>query len=513
MEKSPLVSRRTLLKAVPAAAAVLAVPEGLLTRQRAAADAFTFPQPPVWSSPTRVLDRRLDVRFTENEIPNFGRTLTRTYNAMIPGPTLRLRGGDTLRLTQFNHLPPNEPFNGDHNTPHDFNTFNLHTHGLHVSPAGDADNIFREFDPADPDDNVAPHYVSTIDIPANHPAGTFWYHPHNHGSVSTQLAGGMAGVLIVEGDVDRVPEIAAAADVVVCINELKVRDGMVPVFDTDGAITSVPSTFTVNGTVNPVITMRPGEVQRWRLVAATGFTRLVVGVAGDGAAPDLFQIAQDGVTFPAPVAKTEIPLGMGNRADVLVRAAEPGLYALRSGDTQLMTVVVTGTPVYPPMALPRTLPPGKPFLDPRDVTDVDFVRRIEFNVATNAFPEDPDFPNAYRILGTHPTPPEDPDDLLHDPRYGRFDPDYVNHTLGLGRVERWIIGPTVNHPFHLHTNHFMVTHQNGVPLNPPVWQDTLSSAAESTILVRYEDFTGLAVLHCHNLKHEDLGMMQVIDYV
>jgi len=32
--------------------------------------------------------------------------------------------------------------------------------------------------------------------PTTHPAGTFWYHPHNHGSSAIQVGSGMAGVLL-----------------------------------------------------------------------------------------------------------------------------------------------------------------------------------------------------------------------------------------------------------------------------------------------------------------------------
>jgi FtsP/CotA-like multicopper oxidase with cupredoxin domain len=55
-----------------------------------------------------------------------------------------------------------------------------------------------------------------VDIPADHPSGTFWYHTHKHGSVTYQFLGGMAGFLIVKGGpgtLDTVPEVAAAKDV------------------------------------------------------------------------------------------------------------------------------------------------------------------------------------------------------------------------------------------------------------------------------------------------------------
>ncbi|MFG2844120.1 multicopper oxidase family protein [Kitasatospora sp. NPDC048296] len=475
-----------------------------------------------------MLEQTLDVRFTDLSVPGYGPVTTRTYNGAIPGPTLRLRGGDTLRLTQVNGLPPNQPYDGDHNRPHDPNSFNLHTHGLHVSPSGDADNVLRAFAPRTADEVDAgapePQYVTTIDIPADHPAGTYWYHPHLHGATAVQVVGGMAGVLIVEGDVDEVPEIKAAADLVVCVNELRLKDGKVPDFTSGNALAAVPATLTVNGEVNPTIALRPGEVQRWRLVAATAFTALGLRLAGDGKSLTFHQIAQDGVTFPAVVATDTVSLAMGNRADVLVRGGEPGTYELRADGVSkpLLTVEVAGEPVEPPMGLPTALPPGRPFLAEGDLTDPDADREVVFHVDQGVFGGS--FPSAYRVLGTRATPAADPDgDQTRDPAYGLFDPGYVNHTLPLDTVERWTVRtdetrPAFNHPFHLHTNHVLVTHRNGERLDPPVWQDTIGLAGgqpgdEVTFLVKYEDFTGRTVAHCHQLQHEDLGMMQTVEYV
>ncbi|WBP85277.1 multicopper oxidase family protein [Kitasatospora cathayae] len=529
------ISRRSMFKALPAAVLV-AASDGILSRQSAAAAPApaAFPQPAVRArrrvpgTPRAVLEQTLDVRFTDTVILGYGTATTRTYNGTIPGPTLRVRGGDTLRLTQVNGLPPNEPHSGGHNRPHNLNSFNLHTHGLHVSPSGDADNVHREFAPRTADEVDAgapePQYLTTVDIPADHPAGTHWYHPHLHGATAVQIVGGMAGVLIVEGDVDEVPEIAAAADLVVCVNELRLKDGKVPDFTSGNALTAVPATLTVNGAVNPTLTLRPGEVQRWRLVCATAFTALPLRLTDGEQNLTFHQIAQDGVTFPATVATDRLRLAMGNRADVLVRGGDPGRYELRADRVTepLMTVQVAGDPVDPPMDLPTTLPAGKPFLDADDIANPDADREVVFHVDPGVLAGP--FPNAFRVLGSNPTPAADPDgDLTRDPAYGLFDPGYVNHTLGLDTVERWTLrtdetNPAFSHPFHLHTNHVLVTHRNGEQLDPPVWQDTIDLAGGEpgdtvTFLVRYEDFTGSTVAHCHQLQHEDLGMMQTVEYV
>ncbi|MEV0452385.1 multicopper oxidase domain-containing protein [Streptomyces sp. NPDC050600] len=527
------ITRRSVLKAIPAVGLAV-VPGHILASRHAVAASAGFPQPvvsasravPWWAS--GVLEQTLDVRLTDVSVPGFGRVTTRTYNGAFPGPTLRLRAGHTLRLTHVNGLPPNPPHMSRANTPHRPNSFNVHTHGLHVRPSGDADNVLREFAPRTSDEVTAgaaePRYETTIHVPADHPAGTYWYHPHLHGSIAEQIAGGMAGVVIIEGDVDEVPEIRAAADVVVCVNELKVKDGKIPAFTSGGWVTGVPSTFTVNGAVNPTLQLRPGEVQRWRLVCATAFTALRLQVSGDSGSLPLHQIAQDGVTLAKPVVQDRIDLAMGNRADVLIRGGAPGRYELRADRVSgpLMTIEVAGEPVQPPMELPASLPPGRPFLDEKDISNPGADREVVFHADAGVFGGP--FPNAYRVLGTNPTPAADPHgDLTRDPAYGLFDAGFTNHTLRLGTIERWTVRtdetlPPHHHPFHLHTNPVLLTHRNGRRLDPPVWHDTIGLAGGKpgdsvTFLAKYEDFTGRTIAHCHQLQHEDLGMMQTVDYV
>ena len=83
------------------------------------------------------------------------------------------------------------------NHPHCYNSTNLHTHGLWINPAGNSDNILITVRP-----QVKFQYE--YNIPPDHPAGTFWYHPHLHGSTALQVGSGMAGALIIRGD--RTPE-------------------------------------------------------------------------------------------------------------------------------------------------------------------------------------------------------------------------------------------------------------------------------------------------------------------
>ena len=128
-----------------------------------------------------------------------------TENNSLVGPTIRIQPGASLKVLLNNKLDNDEcKKQDDHNTPHCFNNTNLHTHGLAVNPG-----YFKKPDPKDTgiaSDNVFINIKPNtsqpfqFEIPKNHPAGTFWYHPHLHGSTALQVSSGMAGTLIVEGN-------------------------------------------------------------------------------------------------------------------------------------------------------------------------------------------------------------------------------------------------------------------------------------------------------------------------
>ena len=74
--------------------------------------------------------------------------------------------------------------------PHSFNTTNLHTHGMHVSPVGNSDNVLL----AIPPQSTQPYEIK---VPATHTRGTYWYHAHTHGS--TRLGGSLNILLFQKG--------------------------------------------------------------------------------------------------------------------------------------------------------------------------------------------------------------------------------------------------------------------------------------------------------------------------
>jgi L-ascorbate oxidase len=133
-------------------------------------------------------------------------------------PTLVTKPGDTVRVKLHNRLPPVSTSydvgcaSTEHNTPHCFNGTNLHVHGLNVNPSGNGDNVLLSINPG-------VDFEYEYAIAPEHPAGTFWYHTHRHGSTALQVSSGMAGALLIKGD--RVPTPTENGDLDVLLNGVR----------------------------------------------------------------------------------------------------------------------------------------------------------------------------------------------------------------------------------------------------------------------------------------------------
>ena len=449
-------------------------------------------EPEVRRSADGELRTTLQVRYAYKDIGGY-RLHLRSYEGMIPGPTLRVRPGDVLRIRLINDLPPNpDPVPLDMMLPHHFNTTNFHFHGSHVSPAGISDNIFRSMEPGQ-------SYDIEIAIPRDHTRGTYWYHPHHHGSADVQITGGMAGALIVEGDFDDVPEIAGATEHVLLLNEVLFdHRGTIEVYDTVWP-EAVPRFLSVNGQREPAIRMRPGEVQRWRIVHTGHENNLLVALEKH----DLHAIAFDGIRKSRIDRAGSLLLAPGQRADVLVQAGAAGTYALGaiandqgypSPAGPLARLIVEGAPL--PMRLPAALG-AAPLATIRD-EEITNKRHLTLSVEQPEFPPAANYQEfAYLICGR------------------RFDPDRVDQRIKLGAVEEWtVVNEHDNdHIFHIHTNPFQMVAINGEKLAQQDWRDTVVVPRNGSVTFRsrFLDFTGRFVHHCHMMNHEELGMMQIVE--
>jgi FtsP/CotA-like multicopper oxidase with cupredoxin domain len=443
-------------------------------------------EPPELRSADGRLQLRLDAAVGTVQIG--GRSASAlSFNGGIPGPTLRLKAGDRLGVTLHNGL--DDPTN-------------LHVHGLHVSPEGNGDNPFVMVEPGE-------SFSYEYQLPADHPPGLYWYHPHHHGFVADQIFGGLYGAIIVDD-----PEpIEAARERVLVISDITLDGlGRIPaVSPMEQMLGREGQLMLVNGQVNPRLSARPAERERWRIVNAcvSRYLRLRL----DGQRMQLLGI--DSGRFGTPETVDEIVLAPGNRVDLLVtmvdgtavletlpydRGAPGGMMSggerprsgTLAGRASLATLTVAGEPVT---AAPEVLLQPAP----RDLrgTAVTARRELTFAMGMGGMMGGGGSMMSFTINGRE------------------FDPGRVDTTVETGSIEEWTLRNTspMDHPVHLHVWPMQILEIDGRTPDSAVWQDVVNVAARSQVRVRiaFDDFAGRSVYHCHILDHEDNGMMGVIE--
>jgi FtsP/CotA-like multicopper oxidase with cupredoxin domain/peroxiredoxin len=436
-------------------------------------------------------------------------------------------------------------------------TTNLHTHGLHVSPDGKSDNVFQTVGPNGGD------FTFVYNIGASHPAGTFWYHPHKHGSVAYQLSNGVSGALIVEGDpgdsiadLEDLPEIFEASKpeheqvlLVQLYTYLVDANGIgridasqiynvydkskdpkgaqsINVTGADPADPPVQITA-INGLINPTLTIAPGEVQRWRIVhAGWDLLRQLIWVdENDQPTQDVqfYEIAIDGLATGTMSTQSPLQIAPGQRSDVLIQGprlvagATQAIYHLKQVPTPnpLATHATATDPYY----LAKLVVGGtQQNMNLPDVTNADVQKKL---LACRPFApiEDADLSTATIPGGSGTLQFLGSDAVKNYTINGQTFHQSPPIEIPIGTCQEWTLTAlTGSHPFHIHVNPFQVvsyTSPSGftVPMN--VWRDTLyiPEGTSYTIRSRFRDFVGDSVLHCHILDHEDQGMMMVLRFV
>jgi FtsP/CotA-like multicopper oxidase with cupredoxin domain len=354
-----------------------------------------------------------------------------------------------------------------------------------VSPSGNADNVFIHIHPGQ-----TFHY--SYQFPDNLAPGTYWYHSHAHPVSAPQVAGGMSGVIIVDGLNQYLPpDLRDITEHVIALKDFQVEGDAVKTKDLHiGAATN----RTVNGQLNPTITIRPGEVQLWRLANISANIYYNVHLQGQQ-----FQvIAHDANPVNRIWAADSLLLAAGARFDVLVRGGPPG-------STQLQTLPYSTGPAgnqFPQATLATVVsdgPPTRPVALPTTFAPTEDLSRATVAARRTVVFSETDNPDRYYINGK------------------QFDPNRVDIQSKLNTVEEWTVRNDSNeeHSFHVHVNDFQLMSINGRPHDGHGWQDTASVPAEGQIVIRmaFTDYTGKTVLHCHILNHEDLGMMAVLEIV
>jgi len=436
------------------------------------------------------------------------RTRSWTLNGVAPGPTIRLERGRTARIDLVNRL--DEP------------TI-LHWHGLTVPQEADGHPRLA----------IDPGARYAYEFEVRDRAGTYWYHPHTHRRTAPQTYMGMAGLLIVGDDEERALALPdGEREIPLVLQDKRLAGGTSLEYDggmgPDLMTGYLGDTPFGNGVAHPTLDVRR-TTYRLRILNGSNARIFELGLS-DGS--DLIVIGSDGGLLDAPLRTSRLLLANGERADVLV-----DLSRRRPGDRVLLRSWAFDVPgMMGMMAGMRGRMGGRRggagggmmgrMGGVGQGTEMDLLELV-----VRPSEPDPGPPLPARLSSL----PERPVDADTPRRTFRFQSLMMSHTINgrsfeLGRVdERVPIGRTeiwsfVNeselpHPVHVHVGQLRVLAREGGRGRVMPWERGLKDTVLTfpgervDVAVRFDAYPGLFLLHCHNLEHEDMGMMSNFEVV
>jgi FtsP/CotA-like multicopper oxidase with cupredoxin domain len=418
------------------------------------------------------------------------------------GPIIRTRTGQKVRIRFTNDIADKTI---------------VHWHGLHV-PA-DMDGHPRLVIPS------GETYVYEFEV--RNRAGTYWYHPHPHGMTGPQVYGGLAGLFLVSDDEEKAAGLPTGEYDIPLVIQDRAFDNRNQLIYLSGHRMEQMTGFLgdwilVNG--NPDFIL-PVATRVYRLRLLNGSNSRIYKLAWQDGSP-LTVIGTDGGLLETPVLRDYVMMGPGERLELWVDfsrypvGSETALISLpfdggmpgggRMGRGMMGSGAAlsngAGFPIFKvrvnrreeaSLALPKRLSTIKRY---RAADAVNEGHPKKFNLVMRHM--------TWTINGSTFRMQEVAND--EKVRMNSLEVwEFINEGSGMGMMG----GMNMPHPMHLHGKQFQVLERQGVTHDGYVdegWKDTvlLMPGERIRILVRFGDYPGLFLYHCHNLEHEDMGMMR-----
>ena len=414
------------------------------------------------------------------------------YNGTVPGPLLRFRKGETVRIPVRNGLPADST---------------VHWHGLRVPNAMDGVPYVTQ-NPIKPGETF--DYEFTVPD-----SGTFWYHRHQ--SSYEQVPRGLYGPLIV----DEENPIEVDQEAVWVLSDAKLEAGGRQVEDfgrvldlaNEGRLGNVVLINGFAAGLERSLKVRSGDRLRLRLINAAASRIFKLVFAGHV----VQAIAFDGqAVTPHPLE--EVYLGPGMRIDLVIDCMHaPGSdFTIADRDRRslgdLARIVYTGEK-------PRRSKPSKApiALKPNRIAEPDLAKAVDhyvvFEGGMRGAPvigqvdgkpaKIQDIMEKYGLAWTMNFSAQHEHALMHEPLFYLKKNDHV--------LLRMINETDFVHPMHLHGHFFRVVAIDGVKTVHQEWRDTVMMGPRQTVDVAFvADSVGEWMYHCHILDHAAGGMMGTI---
>lgn len=415
-----------------------------------------------------------------------------TYGGTVPGPTFVAKYGEPIVARITNQLPVET---------------SVHLHGGHTPAHGDGFPTFYVLPNKARDyfyPNTCPMLNGVRDM-SEWPS-TCWYHDHAMDITGHNAYMGLQGFYLCFDDLERnlistnvLP--GGLYDVPLGLSDKRLNaDGTLyyDFLNHDGELGDV---FCVNGKVQPKFTV---ERRKYRFRILGGSTARFYRLRLSNGQPFL-QIGNDAWLLPNAIERSEVLISPAKRVDIVIDFTNaPSEFYLENNLAQTdgkkpeEGLVVTPTPLIKfvvksgavtgnaSVAAGTPLRPHVPIQD----SEIEATRRFVFDKANGGYVVNGQF----------------------------YDPARADAVPRLGSAERWILenaGGGWWHPIHIHLESHQIRSINGSPPDPASQykSDTciLKGGDVAEIVMKFRTFLGPFVMHCHNLEHEDMRMMQNFD--
>ncbi len=435
---------------------------------------------PLTIPPVNTGSASLRAQFSTAELLKGRSSATLSYANGVLGPTITAKKGDAVNVSLLNNLSEQT---------------NIHWHGL----------IIPENMDGHPKDVASPGGTLNYSLPIIQRAGTYWYHPHPHGLTAKQVFMGLAGMFIVNDQEEASLKLPSGEfEIPLIIQDKHFEGDTLDYSPSDDEIMTgyLGEQILVNGHHAPFVNVSTGW---YRLRILNGSTARVFNLSLTGGRR-LTIIGSDGGLLRSPEAVSDIMLAPGERIDVLVDfsglAIGTEMY-LVSG--KFSKYNIQGRQGFNLLKFKVDRKVTSNFTIPSMLSSIDTLNESQA-VNTRTF----DIAQMIGGEGGHGT-------MGRHSINGRvFEMDEVHLTVGAGTTEIWefdnLSGDEI-HPMHIHGVQFQVLNRiggrNNLIASEKGWKDTvlLMPGERVRLIMTFPQYTGTFVFHCHNLEHEDDGMM------
>lgn len=455
------------------------------------------------------------------------------------GPVIRVKKGQKLRIRFKNELPEETI---------------VHWHGMHVPEQYDGH----------PSDVIKNSETYIYEYEVMNRAGSYWFHPHPHGRTGPQVYNGLAGLLLVSDEEEQqlnLPQGAFDLPVVIQDRTFDADNQLVYLNDRMDRMSGfLGDQILINGNSEKALQLKAGCTYRLRLL--NGSNSRVYKLAWNNGTP-LTVIGVDGSLLSTPQELPYLMLGPAKRADVwldltnkpkgtvltmnnasfpldLMSGGMMGEGNMMMGERESALPQGSGFPVFTielnnsgrnDHTLPRQLVKAD-YIDPSTAANLNTPRQFVFAMGrmqwtingrtwepTEVTQEETvklGSTEVWELINGGGRTSNDDDKGMMD-GHGMMDNGGMMGDQGMmGNMMQ------MPHPVHIHQVQFNILERNVEGVDPELWNaikdgfiedgwhDTvlLMAGMKIKLIMQYKDFKGLFVYHCHNLEHEDMGMMR-----